>query len=342
MNRYKSIKLDKTMYKGGGGFAARLEELDPSADYRGTPLEGLDAYQRQLKRFDIRVSGPRSSPIEKFFATSDSAALFPEYVARAVRQGMEDGEVLSQILARRTQIDSLDYRTICLDESAGSLEPRDVAEGGMIPRTDILLKENLVHLRKRGRLLAASYEALRFQRLDLFTVALGRIGAYIARSQLEDAVEVLIGGDGNEGTAATPIQTAGTALAYADLVGLWKRFDGCRMDTLLAAPDMAAAILNLSEMKDPAAGLDFNATGRLGTPMGAKLIKTSAVPDGTIIAMDSRCALEMVTAGDVTVDYDKLIDCQMERAAITSTAGFAKIFPQAVQVLELKPASTGG
>ena len=60
MNRYKSIKLDKTMYKGGGGFAARLEELDPSADYRGTPLEGLDAYQRQLKRFDIRVSGPRS------------------------------------------------------------------------------------------------------------------------------------------------------------------------------------------------------------------------------------------------------------------------------------------
>ena len=44
----------------------------------------------------------------------------------------------------------------------------------------------------------------------------------------------------------------------------------------------------------------------------------------------------------MTVDYDKLIDCQLERAAITATAGFAKIFPQAVQVLELKPASSGG
>ena len=341
MNRYQSIRLDKSMYKGGGGFSARLEELDPSADYRGTPLEGLDAFQRQLKRFDIRVSGPRSSAIGKFFSTADSAALFPEYVARAVRQGMEDGEVLREILASRTQIDSLDYRTICLDESSGAFEPKDVAEGGMIPRTDILLKENLVHLKKRGRMLAASYEAIRFQRLDLFTVALRRVGSYIARSQLEDAVEVLLTGDGNPGTAAEPIQTAGTALAYADLVKVWEKFDGCRMDTILASPDMAAAILNLSEMKDPAAGLDFNATGRLGTPMGAKLLKSSAVPAGTLIALDSRCALEMATAGDVTVDYDKLIDCQLERAAITATAGFAKIFPQAVQVLELKPASSG-
>jgi hypothetical protein len=338
MNRYKTVRLDKTMYKGGGSFAARLEEMDPSADYRGTPLEGLDAFQRQLKRFDIRVGGPRSSAIEKFFSTSDSAALFPEYVSRAVRQGMEDGEILGQILASRTQIDSMDYRTICLEESQENLGVMEVAEGAMIPRTDIRLKENLVHLKKRGRLLAASYEAVRFQRLDLFTVALRRIGSYIARSQLEDAVEVLMNGDGNDGTAATPIQTAGTSLVYGDLVELWKKFDGCRMDTLLASPDMAAAILNLTEMKDPAAGLDFNATGRLGTPLGAKLIKSSAVPENTVIALDSSCALEMVMAGDVTVDYDKLIDCQLEKAAITSIAGFAKIFPQAVQVLTLKSA----
>ena len=85
---YETIRLDKSMYKGGESFSARLEQLDPSAVYQGTPLEGLDAYQRQLKRFDIRVSGPRSSSIEKFFSTADSAALFPEYVTRAVRQGM--------------------------------------------------------------------------------------------------------------------------------------------------------------------------------------------------------------------------------------------------------------
>ena len=34
----------------------------------------------------------------------------------------------------------------------------------------------------------------------------------------------------------------------------------------------------------------------------------------------------MVKAGEVTTEYDKLIDRQLERAAITCIAGFAKIF----------------
>ena len=43
-----------------------------------------------------------------------------------------------------------------------------------------------------------------------------------------------------------------------------------------------------------------------------------------------------MTAGDILVDYDKLIDTQLERAAVTSISGFAKLFPQAVKVLKLK------
>lgn len=332
---YETIKLDKTMYKGREGFAARLEKLDPSEGYRGTPLEGLDAFQRQLKRFDIRVGGPRSSSIEKFFATTDSAALFPEYVSRAVHQGMEEEKILSAILASRTAIDSMDYRTIALADDEGDQAAMEVAEGDKIPTTEIKLKSQLVKLKKRGRMLQASYEALRFQRLDLFTVALRRIGSRIARSQLMDAVNVLMNGDGSEGDAVKT-ETAGTALAYSDLVALWQSFDGYRMDTLLASPDMAAAILGLPEMCSPTAGLNFQATGELGTPLGATLLKTSAVPKGTVIALDSSCALEMAVAGEVTVDYDKLIDCQLERAAITSIAGFARLFPQAVRVLTLK------
>ena len=333
---YETIRLDKSMYKGGESFSARLEQLDPSAVYQGTPLEGLDAYQRQLKRFDIRVSGPRSSSIEKFFSTADSAALFPEYVTRAVRQGMEEGEILSAILASRTAIDSMDYRTISLGEAPEDLELKEVAEGSAIPTTEIKLKESLVKLKKRGRMLSASYEAIRFQRLDLFTVALRQIGGCIARSQLEDAVDTLINGDGSEGSGAEILETAGAQLAYGDLVKLWEKFDGYRMDRLLASPDMAAAILNLPQMSSPAAGLNFQATGRLGTPLGAVLLKSSAVPSGTVIALDSSCALEMAVAGEVSVDYDKLIDCQLERAAITSIAGFAKLFPDAVKVLSLK------
>lgn len=40
-------------------------------------------------------------------------------------------------------------------------------------------------------------------------------------------------------------------------------------------------------------------------------------------------------ASDVLVEYDKLIDRQLERAAITSISGFAKIFQDATKVLKL-------
>ena len=43
--------------------------------------------------------------------------------------------------------------------------------------------------------------------------------------------------------------------------------------------------------------------------------------------------LEMVQAGGVMTDYDKLIDRQLERAAITCTAGFSKIFTEAAKTL---------
>ena len=41
----------------------------------------------------------------------------------------------------------------------------------------------------------------------------------------------------------------------------------------------------------------------------------------------------MVQAGEVSVEYDKLIDRQLERAAITSISGFGKIMTPAAKVL---------
>ena len=109
---FDNIKLEKGLYGTGKSFTQSLEAIDPSENYIGTELEGLDAYQRQLKRFDIKVSGKNSDSIEKFFRTSDSAALFPEYVSRAVAQGAEEADFISKIVATTTTIDGLDYRTI--------------------------------------------------------------------------------------------------------------------------------------------------------------------------------------------------------------------------------------
>lgn len=332
---YENITIEKGMYgRKGKTLTDVLEELDPSENYRNTPLGGMDAYQRQLKRFDIKVSGPNSDMVEKFFQTSSSAALFPEYVSRAVRQGIEAANVLPGITAAVTRIDGMDYRSIVSSPADDEKSLKVVGEGAYIPQTTVRTQENLVKLKKRGRMLVSSYEALRFQRLDLFTVTLRQIGAYIAKTQLDDAVNVLLNGDGNNNAAAAIARTSG-GLTYSDLLKLWTGLAPYELNTILAPTALMHTILSMPQMQDAQAGLDFQGTGKMITPMGATLIHVPSMDSNTIIGLDKNCALEMVQAGDVEIDYDKLIDRQLERAAISVISGFAKIFTDASKKLTL-------
>ena len=344
MANFENITIEKGMYQTKGGISGALEKLDPSENYRGTALEGLDAFSRQLKRFDIKVKGRNSDCVEKFFQSSNSAALFPEYVSRAVMQGMERADILPNLVATVTDIEGMDYRSIASVPSEDDKSLKLVGEGAKIPQTEVKTRENLVKLHKRGRMLVASYEALRFQRLDLFTVTLNQIGAYIARAQLKDAIDVLVNGDGNENPAGILNVATGGKVTYEDLLKLWTELAPYELNTILASTPEMQKILSLSrlqdsnagldfQVQDSNAGLDFQATGRIFTPLGASLFHTPELEGGKIIGLDKNCALEMVQAGGVVTDYDKLIDRQFERAAVTCTAGFSKIFTEASKVM---------
>ena len=336
MELYKTINIDKSMYnRRGKTFSQVLEELDPSTNYKNTPLEKLDAFGRQLKRFDIKVSGAQSDMVEKFFQTSSSAALFPEYVSRAIKLGMEYANALPDITATVTKIDGMDYRSIVSDPDDDTRSLKVVSEGAFLPQTTIKTQESLVKLLKRGRMLVSTYEALRFQRLDLFTVTLKQIGAYIARTQLADAVNVLVNGDGNSNGAKVINASASGTLKYTDLVRLWTELTPYELNTLLVPTALMEKILAMPEMQDSQATLDFHGTGRMITPMGAKLIHVPTLDSDKIVGIDKTCALEMVQAGDVLVDYDKLIDRQLERAAVSVISGFAKLFNDASVVLKV-------
>ena len=216
-----------------------------------------------------------------------------------------------------------------------------MAEGNEIPTTEVKTKEHLVSLSKRGRMLVASYEAIRFQKLDLFSVMLRQIGAYIQKQQLADAVEVLISGDGNDNAAVqytvgtSPISGTKGTLGYDQLVEFWGQFDPYTMNTILCSTPTMTNLLKVPELQNPLTGLNFQGTGKLSTPLGAQLHRTGVVADGVIIGLDNRYALEQVRAGDVMVEYDKLIDRQLERAAITSICGFGKICTEAAAVLNV-------
>ncbi len=332
---FDNIRIEKGMYNvPGKTFTQVLEEMDPSRNYIGTEYEGLDAFQRQLKRFDIKVAGANSDALQKFYSTSDSSALFPEYVSRAIKTGIEETNLLPNVVASTTRINGMDYRSVVSNPADTDKELKDVAEGSAIPTTSITTKENLVTLTKRGRMLVASYEALKFQRLDLFTVMLRQIGAYIAKQQFADAMNTVLNGDGNDNAAAVVTTAESGALTYQDLLSLWDALDPYEMNTIIASPDMMLKMLSIEEFKNPHTGINFQGTGKLNNPLGANFIKSDALANGTIVGLDKRFALEMVIASDVAVEYDKLIDQQLERAAISCTAGFSKIFDEASVVLK--------
>ncbi len=323
---FDNIHLEKGMYREAGKtFTQVLEGLDPSEAYKGTSLEGTDAFQRQLKRFGIRVKGAGSDKVEKFFSSAASAVLFPEFICRIVRQGMDEGDILPSIVATVTNIDSLDYRSISSAPTEDDLSLCEVGEGSSIPITTIRTNDKLVQLRKRGRMLVASYEALRFQKLDLFSVMLRQMGSHIRRMQLSDAVSNIIDAGAEYIIGEEPIGGTEGELSYDTLVDFWSVFHPYEMNAMLVSNSMMTKLLKLEEFKNPLTGLNFQGTGKFETPLGAKLLHSSAVPDDRILGLDSRYALEMVQAGDVCVEYDKLIDRQLERAAITAICGFSQL-----------------
>lgn len=318
---YNEIKLEKGMYHlAGKSFLQALEEADPSAQYASSPLSRLDAYERQLKRFDIRVSGTHCDRVEKFFATTESAVLFPEFIRRAVVQGMQEA-VLPQLTAVVTHCESNRYQGVELTDSTAY---STTAQGTALPVSTIYEGTSVVTLSKYGRSVNASYEAVRQQRLDVFALMLRRVGKQLANSVVSDAITVLK-------TGADSKKIGGTTLAYADLAALYGRFDSFNMTAMLACPAVMASILVMQQMQE-ASSRDVT---EIRLPFGTKLINCKQLDSDTIIGIDTDFALEQIQSSDVVLETDKLIDRQLDCISISVNVGFRKLMADAVKLLAL-------
>ena len=318
---FNEVKLEKGMYHlAGKSFVQALEEADPGKQYAGTPLAQLDAYERQLKRFDIRVSGAGCDRVEKFFTTTESAVLFPEFVRLAMVQGMREA-VLGEMTAVVTRCESNRYQGIELTDTA-TYTTTD--QGDPMPASTIQEGEDTVTLLKYGRTVKASYEAVRQQRLDVFALMLRRIGRQLADSVTADALTVLV-------TGAASITKAGADIAYGDLAALYGRFQSFDMKAVLASPAVAAKILVMDQMLE-ASSKDVT---EIRLPFGTRLIRCQQMDDTKVIGVDTDFALEQIQSSDVVLETDKLIDCQLDCIGISVNIGFRKLMGDAVKVLKL-------
>lgn len=319
---FNTIKIEKGLYNlSGKSFSQALEALDPSENYTDG-LAKLDAFERQLKRFDIKVKGVNADKVDKFFRSAESALLFPEFVRRAVESGLNSGCV-NKIAAAMSAIDGIDCRGIILSDGETAYGT-DIAIGGAVPESSISLTSEPVALKKFARLINAPYEAIRQQRLDVFAVALRAVGAKLAKAIETSAISTLV-------DAATEVEMTGSGFNYAELASFWGNFTSCEMNAVVCSPATAAKILAFDEMNKAVT----TTAGNMLTPFGAEIVVSSAVSDDTVIGMDKSCALEFIRGGEVVVEVDKLISKLSEAAAVAVNAGFSVISSDAVKVLKI-------
>lgn len=314
---YNDIKLEKGLYNiTSKSFTEVLEDLDNGENYKNTELASLDAFERQLKRFNIKVSGTDSDLVEKFFQSTQSAVLFPEFVRRCIKQGMDDVSILPSIVAAVTRINSVDYRGIQISNTNVTSSTED---GASLPEFTIKLSDSSIRLAKYGSKISASYESIRGQRLEVIAVALRNIGAAVSRCINTAAVNVL-----TENVTETLINT--DSITYNDLVAFWSSDNKYNTDTFIASPAAMASIIKMDDVNS--CTINDNA---VTLPFGAKLIKSNALTGSRVIALDSSTALEMINGSDVVIDFDKLISTQMENTSFSITVGFAKILGDSVR-----------
>ncbi len=315
---YQNVTLEKGLYHlTNKNFVQALEGLDPSAQYAETPLAGLDAYERQLKRFDIRISGPQCDRVEKFFTSTESAVLFPEFVRRAVQQGM-DAAMLSEVTAVETHTDSSQYLGCTITETDSY--STSVSQSNALKASTILEASSALTLNKYGRAVKASYEAVRQQRLDVFAVFLRSVGMQLAQALMQQAIATLTASAGSSSTKA------GSALAYSDLATLYGKFTTYNMNTLLVSPKVAATILAMTEMEDVVPVEQ----AQVRLPFGTILCKVPQMSDNVIIGLDKNFAMEMVTGSNLILETDRLIESQLDLITVSLQCGFRVLMKDAV------------
>lgn len=354
------LNLYKEAYAKGQTFSQFLEGLDPSNQYVGNDahLGKLDAFERQMLAAGIRTKSDEAKGLyadftEKFFlGTSNSDVLFPEFINRTARQALTAPDILDELVAIKTPITGNAYKTFYVDLSTAAKQQKRVAEGAEIPTTTITGHTHSVTLRKKGRAIDMSYEYVRRIRIDMLALLIEGILQQTGVDLAEDAVSVLISGDGNANTAATNFNLTALGGKVDDGID-WESWLKFRLKfypykgvTAIVDETQLIKVLGIQPpVIDP---LTLMASINGGTPVGggANLaqnvfsgpMRYVYLPSDTIankvLVIDPKYALEQVTEiGADIVETDRMIKSQFQTIALSQVTGFATLFPDVVKTL---------
>ncbi len=324
--RFERIPISREMFMEAKEKGVTLSDLMKKHEKFNREAK-LSPLQQQLAARSLALSGAHAALVEEFYRTEDNKILFVETINEMVRLGMDEKlksfAKLSDITATSTGILGGVYESAEVDIDNSTASAKRVAEGAGFPKVKIKFKDKAIKIAKHGYQIEASYETLRRIKINTFAVTMKVIGRNIAQDKIADAIDVLINGDGNSNPISTVNAVTAGTLAYEDIINLEEEFEYFEPSLMLSAKAMRTKYRTLAEYKD-----------KNGPDMSEPPLKSKAMPAGKIIALDSKAALEEVyEKGGSLVEYDKVIDKQLENAVISEVSGWSILFRDAAKML---------
>jgi hypothetical protein len=253
---------------------------------------------------------------------------------------MEPGIQLADLVAFETAIAGDTYRRAYLDDPvAANVRLLRIAEVADIPRAKIVTSEHLVRLYKYGRGIEISYEAARRLQIDKIGFFLAQAAIQVEADRVAQAIDVLINGDGNAGTAATNYNQStldtGAVPTVKGFLAFKAKFAPPYQITHIFARE--AELVNLQMLQLPnnnplllqvSAQLGYGDLAPLQDRYGARVLfgQTDAVATGVYLGIDARRALERVTEiGSDIQETTRFVERQTEALFFTENDGFSTL-----------------
>lgn len=328
-------------------------------------------------------SGVRASTWQEASATKEKRALLHEFCARVWRQFtnrvamtpttralLTSGETpvntlanqftddmtirakrlvapipLDALLARSTPIEGQDYRSLYIvdDLNADAYRMKRVMEGAEIPATTLVSGEHTMQIHKFGRLLRATYEQLRRQRLDRIAFIISRMALQAEVDKGAIVLDTVVNGDGNANTSSTVVAltaldaaaTAGT-LTLKGWLNFKRSFTSAYMLDVILAQGAAISQLELLPVNTvngiPLILLTQNQFGSLRN-IGASNFngaigygEMTDAPALKLVGFDSNQTVEEVTEiGGQVSEVERFTNNQTQTLSMTEVVGYGII-----------------
>jgi hypothetical protein len=334
-------------------FSKYLERLDPTPE--GSKL---DAFERQLKERGIFTrsiydKGITASVMEDaFYRTEDNDVLFPEYIARTVREAVMQDTMLPALIGQYTTINSNSYKSFYVDDQPTKQSKKRITEASELPKCKLSSRTQEVKIYKFGRAIEASYETIRRMQIDMLALHVRRIGMQAAKDKVEEIITVIKDGDGNNNAAPilklTDLDSAASAgtLTSKGFLAFLMEFEEFSCDTIVAAKDAFLQILlaNLGSftaadvLKLLAAGAGKGVS--LSVPQfpdqALKLFWHKDVASLQVHGINKQYAIEQVSeAGSDIQEAARFILNQTQVLTVSENNGYSKMFKEATKTLNL-------